>query len=121
MQLNAERVLLSDKIFAEMGLHSGWELADKMYMGLGFVLENRKLIESTFPKRLVIADRKSRMWEHLQSPDRRTNLLSLLAFARRLARSRHFAIVGKKKNMRGRMECGSRKSYTIYSYKLLKS
>lgn len=113
-KLNEERLSLIDKIFEEMGLHSDWELAERIYEGLGFVLENRKIIETTFPKKVIVPNNSS-MWEHLQSTDKRASMKSLLAFARRLALSRHFAIVRKGKNVRD----GPKKTSTIYSYKLL--
>jgi hypothetical protein len=119
MRLNDERLLLIDQIFEAMGLHNEWEPSERIHMGLDFVLENRKLIDTTFPKHIVCPN-KIIMWEYLQSTDRRTKMKSLIAFARRLARPRHFAIVIKEKCKYMGKKNGKDKRASLYEYKLLK-
>jgi hypothetical protein len=100
-QKDLVRFELIDNIFAVMGLCSEWVLMSRVQEGLSYVLENRQFIEDTLPSKTVKPINSSTMWEILGNPDDPVNSTkSLLAFARRLARYRHFAVVKKEKSIR---------------------
>jgi hypothetical protein len=95
------RFELINNIFAALGLSSTWVHLDRIVEGLQYVLENRQLIENILPMNTVKAQADSNMWGILENEDDIVNASkSLLAFARRLARYRHFAVVNRRKSVR---------------------
>ena len=100
-QKDLVRFELIDNIFVAMGLCSEWVLIDRVQEGLSYVLEKRQMIENSLPVKIVIPKKDSNMWESWENnPTCVTSRRHLLAFARRLARYRHFAIVNRRKSVR---------------------
>ena len=117
-QKDVVRFELIDNIFQAMGLDVGeWVPKDVIEKSYPYILENRELIEKSLPVRIVKHDQNSNMWEMLEKGEGEKSLRSLLAFARRLARYRYFAIVWKSKTVRL-----SKSKVTVeLSYKLLRN
>ena len=117
-QKDVVRFELIDNIFQAMGLDVGeWVQKDVIEKSYPYILENRELIEKSLPVRIVKHDKNSNMWEMLEKGEGEKSIRSLLAFARRLARYRHFAIVWKSKTVRL-----SKSKVTVeLSYKLLRN
>jgi|TARA_B110001452_G_scaffold116954_1_gene97076 hypothetical protein len=100
-QKDRVRFELINNIFAALGLSSTWVHLDRIVEGLQYVLENKQLIENILPMNTVKAQADSNMWGILENEDDIVNASkSLLAFARRLARYRHFAVVNRRKSVR---------------------
>tara|TARA_B110000208_G_scaffold178508_1_gene226521 strand:+ start:782 stop:1159 length:378 start_codon:yes stop_codon:yes gene_type:complete len=98
-QKDLVRFELIDNIFAAMGLCSEWVHKDRIEEGLSYVIENQKIIEKTLPTSIVI-NKGSDMWDIMKNDEAVGANRSLLAFARRLAGYRYFAIVRKSKSTR---------------------
>ena len=100
-QKDLVRFELINNIFAALGLSSEWVHMNRVMEGLQYVLENRQLIENSLPRNIVRAYPDSNMWRILENEEDIVNASkSLLAFARRLARYRHFAVVNRRKSVR---------------------
>tara|TARA_B110000977_G_C10923889_1_gene434256 strand:- start:465 stop:842 length:378 start_codon:yes stop_codon:yes gene_type:complete len=97
-QKDLVRFELIDNIFAALGLCSEWVHKDRIEEGLSYVIENQKMIEESLPTSVVI-NKGSDMWQIMKNEAGGSNR-SLLAFARRLAKYRYFAIVRKSKSFR---------------------
>ena len=117
-QKDVVRCELIDNIFQAMGLINGeWVHKDVIEKSYPYILENRELIEKSLPCKTVKPNKNSNMWEMLGKSEGEKSIRSLLAFARRLARYRHFAIVWKSKTVRL-----SKSKVTVeLSYKLLRN
>jgi len=116
-QKDLVRFELIDNIFAAMGLCSEWVLMERVLEGLPYVLENRQLIENELPVNTVIPKKDSNMWETLENKrDCVSSSRHLVAFARRLAGYRYFAVVRKSKTIRLTRNKTKQDSY----YKLLR-
>ena len=117
-QKDVVRFELIDNIFQAMGLDVGeWVQKDVIEKSYPYILENRELIEKSLPVRIVKHDKNSNMWEMLGKGEGEKSIRSLLAFARRLARYRHFAIVWKRKTIRINKSKTKEEAY----YKLLRN
>jgi hypothetical protein len=117
-QKDVVRCELIDNIFQAMGLINGeWVHKDVIEKSYPYILENRELIEKSLPCKTVKPTKNSNMWEMLGKSEGEKSIRSLLAFARRLARYRHFAIVWKRKTIRINKSKTKEEAY----YKLLRN